>query len=175
MDRRATAIPLLIALALLPAGCGENTIFGDPQRRAMNKSPDVDRKPFEIGPASDWREEGMYWDYAQEHGVVLVSAHDMLVALLLVNPDTGRTVHFDRSANLFRDPQDDSVYTTDGLLWGESESEFSLERCRIRHMGPLDDPDVELIVDPGVRFAFERQEWSKAASNHLYTLAEDDE
>ena len=142
--------------------------WGDPQPRVQSKLPSLGRTPFEIGPASDWQEPGLYFDYQRSHQVALVSRHNMLVAILLINPDTGKAVTYDRTANLFRDPQDGSTYTTDGQLWGESEGEFSLERCRIRHMGPLDDPDVELVVDPNKRFAFERQEWSTAASNHLY-------
>ena len=161
----------LSSLALL-AGCGDTTLWGDPQKRAMTQDSDVDIPPFEIGPASRWKTPGMYMDYTTTHNVVLISKHNMLVALLMINPDTGATVTYDSTANLFRDPQDNSVYTTDGLLWGESDSQFSLERCRIRHLGPLNDPDVPLMVDPGVRFSHERREWSKAASNHLFLVQE---
>ncbi|MEM9416305.1 MAG: hypothetical protein AAGA29_12635 [Planctomycetota bacterium] len=166
---RRLAYTLLMPGLLVPlSGCDDMVLWGDHQTRAMAKTPGVDLEPFEIGPASDWEEEGLYLDFAQSDDVALLSRHGMLVALYLVNPDTGRTVTYDRTANLFRDPQDNSIYSIDGLLWGDSEGEFSLERCRVRHLGPIDDPDVRLMIDPSKRFAFERQEWSKAASNHLY-------
>ncbi|XAL98256.1 hypothetical protein OT109_11665 [Phycisphaeraceae bacterium D3-23] len=167
MMRTVFALLLLPCSAVL-VSCDNVVLWGDHQTRAMAKTPGIDLEPFEIGPASDWEEEKLYLDYAASENVALLSRHGMLVALYLVNPDTGQTVTYDRTANLFRDPQDNSVYSIDGLLWGDSEGAFSLERCRIRHMGPIDDPDVGLVVDPSKRFAFERQEWSKAASNHLY-------
>lgn len=170
---RRLATTLLIPALLVPlSGCDGNAIWGDPQKRALSKVPGRDLDPFEIGPASDWREEKLYLDYAESENVALLSRHGMLVALYLVNPDTGATVQYDRTANLFRDPQDNSVYSIDGLLWGDSEGQYSLERCRVRHLGPLNDPHVELAIDPASRFAFERQEWSKAASNHLYELGD---
>lgn len=166
---RRFAYTLLIPCLLLPLpGCDDVVFWGDHQTRAMAKTSGVNIEPFEIGPASKWEKEGLYLDFVNREKVALVSRHGMLVALYLVNPDTGNTVRYDRTANLFRDPQDNSVYTTDGLKWGDSEGESSLERCRIRHLGPLADPDVGLAVDPGSRFSHERQEWSKAASNHLF-------
>lgn len=174
MARNALIFALFFGAAALLIGLGYAArdggimFWGDPQQRAHSKDPGLGRSPFEIGPASKWEEPGLYLDYERSHQVALVSRNNMLVAVLLVNPDTGAAVVYDRTANLFKDPRDGSTYTTDGLLWGESEGNFSLERCRIRHLGPLDDPDVELVVDPNKRFAFERQEWSKAASNHLY-------
>ena len=76
----------------------------------------------------------------------------MLVALLLVNPNTGQVVEYDRLSNLFRDPQSGELFTTDGVKWGDGADRPSLPRCRIRHLGPLDDPDVPLLVDPGRLF-----------------------
>lgn len=162
------------ALALLP-GCGElANVWGNPQDRALAKANDINVEPFEIGPASKWQEPGLYLDFASSNKVALVSDHGMLVALLLVNPDTGNTVQYDRLSNLFKDPQDGSMYTRDGLIWGDSEGEFSLPRCRVRHLGSLEDPDVELQIDPSKRFYHEEQQWSKAASNHLYIEVEPD-
>ena len=152
--------------------CDGVVLWGDHQTRALAKTDGEQIEPFEIGPANKWQREGLYLDFANKHDVALISRHGMLVALYLVNPDTGRVVSYDRAAELFRDPQDNSVYTIDGLLWGDSPGESSLERCRIRHLGPLYDVDVRIAVDPASRFSFERQEWSKAASNHLY-LEED--
>ncbi|MFI4859545.1 MAG: hypothetical protein ACIAXF_02565 [Phycisphaerales bacterium JB063] len=171
MMRTPLALTLLLALGTLTS-CDNVVLWGDHQTRAMAKTPGFDLDPFKIGPASDWQEEKLYLDFVNSQDVALLSRHGMLVAIYLVNPDTGNTVIYDRTANLFRDPQDNSTYSIDGLIWGDSEGQYSLERCRIHHLGPLDDPHVELMVDRAKRFAYERQEWSKAASNHLYELAE---
>lgn len=164
-------LPHLAVLCLLLAlpGCGEmSDVWGNPQDRAKKGLADSNVDAFEIGPASNWAEPGLYMDYAKSHGVALRSEHGMLVALLLVGPQTGAEVRYDRLANLFRDSQSDETYTVDGVKWGGDDDRPSLARCRIRHMGPLDDPDVGLIVDPGKLFRQEDQEWSKAASNHLF-------
>ncbi|MEM9346868.1 MAG: hypothetical protein AAGB26_09650 [Planctomycetota bacterium] len=163
---------LCLCIALL--GCGDlSDVWGNPQDRAKKGLSDSDTKPFEIGPASDWEQPGLYMDYAHSHGVALVSDHGMLVALLLIGPETGAEVHYDRLANLFRDAQSGETFTVDGVKWGGADDRPSLARCRIRHLGPLDDPDVELVVDPGKLFRQEEQQWSKAASNHLFVDVED--
>ena len=168
-------LPHLVVLCLLAAlpGCSDlSDVWGNPQDRAKKGLSDTDAKPFEIGPASDWAREGLYLDYVNSHRVALKSDHGMLVAILLINPDTGATVTYDRLANLFRDPQSGDTFTTDGLKWGGREDRPSLARCRIRHLGPIDDPDVGLVVDPGKLFRQEDQQWSKAASNHLFVDAD---
>ncbi|MGB0767007.1 MAG: hypothetical protein ACPGYV_04790 [Phycisphaeraceae bacterium] len=160
---------LLIGIALAQAGCGDlSDVWGNPQDRAKQGLSDYDAKPFEIGPASDWAEDGLYLDYVNSHKVAIKTSYGMLVAILLINPETGSTVQYDRTANLFRDPQSNDTFTTDGLKWGGAEDRPSLPRCRIRHLGPLDDPDVGLVIDPGKLFRQEDQQWSKAASNHLF-------
>lgn len=159
----------LFTLLLALPGCGElSDVFGNPQDRAKHTLSEIDIPPFEIGPASKWAEPGVYMDYVDDHRVALKSDHGMLVALLLIGPKTGAPVHYDRSANLFRDSQSDETFTTDGVKWGGDEDRPSLARCRIRHMGPIEDPDVGLVVDPGKLFRQEDGQWSKAASNHLF-------
>ncbi|MEM1353861.1 MAG: hypothetical protein AAGC44_01705 [Planctomycetota bacterium] len=180
MDRQRQYRPLrqLASAALCAAlvglcGCGDlENVFGNPQDRALAKADGIKVQPFNIGPASRWQEPGLYLDFADTHDVALVSDHGMLVALLLINPDTGSRVRYDPISNLFKDPHDGSMYSRDGLLWGDSEGEFSLPRCRVRHLGSLDDPHVELQIDPGKRFYFEEKQWSKAASNHLFVEEE---
>lgn len=155
-------------------GCGDlSDVWGNPQDRAKHGLADSEIQPFEIGPASAWAQSGLYMDYANSHGIALVSDHGMLVALLLVGPETGAEIHYDRLANLFRDSQSGETFTIDGVKWGGNEDRPSLARCRIRHLGPLDDPDVGLVVDPGKLFRQEDQQWSKAASNHLFVAAEE--
>lgn len=169
----AVFIALLALLYALP-GCGDlSEIWGNPQDRAKKGLADSDVEAFEIGPASKWAEPGLYMDYANSHGVALVSDHGMLVALLLVGPETGAEVRYDRTTNLFRDSQSSETFTRDGVKWGGADDRPSLARCRIRHLGPLDDPDVGLVVDPGKLFRQEDQQWSKAASNHLFVDAEE--
>lgn len=164
----ARSLLWLACLLTLP-GCGElDNVFGNPQDRAKHGLSRGEAEPFEIGPASRWAQPGLYFDYASSNKVVLKSDHGMLVAILLVSPTTGETVQYDRLGNQFKDPQSGERYTTDGLKWGGDADRPSLARCRIRHMGPLDDPDVGLIVDPGKLFRQEDQQWSKAASNHLF-------
>jgi len=159
----------VVCLLLTLSGCGDlSDVWGNPQDRAKKGLADSDIASFEIGSASKWAEPGLYLDYANSHGVALKSEHGMLVALLLVGPETGAKVRYDRLANLFRDTQSDETFTTDGVKWGGDEDRPSLARCRIRHLGPVDDPEVELIVDPGKLFRQEDRQWSKAASNHLF-------
>ncbi len=161
------AIAVLFA-ALLP-GCGDlSDVLGNPADRAKHTVSAKQTRPFEIGPASRWAEPGLYMDYAKSHQIALKSDHGMLVAILLIGPETGAEVQYDRLSNLFKDPQSGEKFTTDGLKWGGADDRPSLARCRIRHLGPLDDPDVGLVVDPGKLFRQEDQQWSKAASNHLF-------
>ena len=155
-------------------GCGDlSDVWGNPQDRAKHTLSDADLPPFEIGPASNWQDPDLYLDYAHSHSVALVSDHGMLVALLLVGPETGADVRWDRTSGLFRDSQSDELFTRDGVKWGGDEDRPSLARCRIRHMGPIEDPDVGLVVDPGKLFRQEDGQWSKAASNHLFVQSDD--
>lgn len=168
MLRSSAALFALIFCTALP-GCGDlSDVWGNPQDRAKNTLSESDSKPFEIGPASDWAEPRLYMDYAKTNKVALKSGNGMLVAILLVNPETGKTVQYDRLSNLFRDPQSGETFTTDGVKWGGDADRSSLPRCRVRHLGPLDDPHVGLEIDPGKLFRQEDQQWSKAASNHLF-------
>lgn len=170
--RDALFFTLIILLAL--PGCGDlSDVWGNPLDRAKRGLSDSEVDPFEIGPASRWSEPGLYMDYAKSHGVALKSDHGMLVALLLVGPTTGAEVRHDRLTNLFRDSQSGETYTVHGVKSGGRDDRPSLARCRIRHTGPLDDPHVGLIVDPGKLFRQEDQQWSKAASNHLFIKPEE--
>ena len=158
----------LIGLLMFP-GCGDlSEIWGNPQDRAKKGLVGSEAKPFEIGPASDWTEPKLYLDYVKTNQVALKSDHGMLIAILLIGPETGAEVRYDRLANLFRDSQSGETFTVDGVKWGGSEDRPSLARCRIRHLGPLEDPDVKLVVDPGKLFRQEDQQWSKASSNHFF-------
>jgi hypothetical protein len=168
MPRLLLALGLLIPALALP-GCGDlDSVFGSPQERAKHDIAAGDIDPFKIGPASKWREPDLYMDYAKSHKVALKSEHGMLVAILLIGPETGADIQYDRLSNQFKDPRSGELFTTDGVKWGGDADRPSLARCRIRHLGPLDDPDVELVVDPGKLFHQEKQQWSKAASNHLF-------
>ncbi|MFN3168040.1 MAG: hypothetical protein ACE37H_13350 [Phycisphaeraceae bacterium] len=168
MARLLYTLALLTPAVVLPGCDNLDSVFGSPQERAKHDIAAGDIDPFEIGPASKWQAPGLYMDYAKSHKVALKSEHGMLVAILLVGPETGAEVRYDRLAGLFRDTQSDETFTTDGVKWGGGDDRPSLARCRIRHLGPLDDPDVELVVDPGKLFRQEKQQWSKAASNHLF-------
>lgn len=169
-------LPHLAVLCLLLAlpGCGDlSDVWGTPQDRAKNSLSDSEMESFEIGPASKWAEPDLYLDYVSTHRVALKSDHGMLVALLLVGPETGAEVRYDRTTNLFRDSQSGETFTTDGVKHGGGEDRPSLARCRIRHLGPVDDPNVGLVVDPGKLFRQEDQQWSKAASNHLFVKVQE--
>lgn len=158
----------VVCLLLLP-GCGDQEdIWGSPLDRANYDAGAGDTDPFEIGPASKWAQPGLYLDYVDSHNVALKSGNGMLVALLLVSPDTGGAVRYDRVSGLFRDPQSDAAFTDDGLKWGGSADRPSLPRCRIRHLGQLTDPDVPLTVDPSRLYRQKDQQWSKSASYHMF-------
>lgn len=166
---RCLSIAVLMLLMLAPAGCGDlSDVWGNPQDRAKNALSEAQSKPFQIGPASKWAKPDLYLDYAKSHSVALKSDHGMLVAILLISPETGATVQYEPHSNLFRDPQSGALFTADGVKWGGKADRPSLARCRIRHLGPLDDPDVGLEIDPGKLFRQEDREWSKAASNHQF-------
>lgn len=171
---RLSLTPVVLCLFLALPGCGDlSDVLGNPQDRAKQGLSDSEAQPFEIGPASKWAEPGLYHDYVSSHNVAIKSDHGMLVAILLVSPTTGDVVHYDRLANLFRDPHSGETYTTDGLKWGGAADRPSLPRCRIRHLGPLDDPDVGLLVDPSKLYRQEDGQWSKAASIHLFVKADE--
>lgn len=170
---RYVTLLAFLCLLVLP-GCGDlSDVWGNPQDRAKKGLADSEADPFEIGPASKWAEPGLHLDFVNSHSVALKSDHGMLVALLLIGPETGAKVKYDRLANLFRDQQSGETFTTDGVKWGGDEGRPSLARCRIRHLGPIDDPDVGLVVDPGKLFRQEDGQWSKAASNHLFVKPQD--
>ena len=168
MARLHTAVLILLTALTLPGCDNLDSVFGTPQDRAKKDLQAADVQSFEIGPASKWQKQGLYLDYANSHRVALKSEHSMLVAILLIGPETGADIQYDRTSNLFRDPRSGELYTTDGVKWGGGDDRPSLARCRIRHLGPLDDPNVGLVVDPSKLFRQEDQQWSKAASNHLF-------
>ena len=171
---RLSSVSLFLLFAFALPGCGDlSDVWGNPQDRAKKGLANENADPFEIGPASNWAQPKLYMDYASSNKVALKSDHGMLVAILLISPETGATVQYDRLTNLFRDPQSGDTFTTDGLKWGGSDDRPSLARCRIRHLGPIDDPNVKLAVDPGKLFRQEDQQWSKAASNHLFVKTQE--
>lgn len=160
---------VVLAGCTLLSGCeDQGRVLGDPQDRARHTLSEYDYASFEIGPASRWRKPGVYLDYAESHKVGLKSDYGMLVALLLIHPENGRSLVYDRHTDQFREPQSNDRFTSDGIAWGGSDTRPSLARCRIRHRGPIRDPNVKLVVDPGKLYRQERQQWSKAMSNHQF-------
>ena len=171
MRPSAALLPLAIALAaLLISGC--DRILGNPHQRA-NSRDESRLKPFRIGPASDWTEPGVYNDFLEEHSVYLVVDHGMVVALHAGSTEADAQVQWDRVAGLFRCPVSGALYSRDGLAWADSPASRALERCRIRALGPRGKPDVEILVDPQMRFLFEQNQWSRVMSNHLHATPEE--
>ncbi|MEM6955823.1 MAG: hypothetical protein AAF645_09040 [Myxococcota bacterium] len=162
-------MPFILLICLLLTGCGDpDGILGNPLDRAKYETGSDGLASFEIGPASNWAEPGLYLDYVDSHNIALKSGNGMLVALLLVCPDTGNDVYYDSVTGLFREKQSDLTYTDDGVKWGGADDRASLPRCRIRHLGPAENPDVRLMVDPGKLYRQEEQQWSKSASFHIF-------
>ncbi len=158
---------MLVIATGLP-GCGEpaSAVAAGMQSRVTSKSLD-------IGQPSQYERPRVYSTFGESHGVYLVSGHDMLVALAAECTNTAHrpaAVRFDSVSGIYRCSVCGAKYTRDGLHIGTSQTDRSLERCRIRSSGQIYDPDTTLIVDPGKRFAQEDQEWSKHTS--YFPLAE---
>lgn len=157
-----------VALLAIVAGLfGYSTWHDEPADPALNRD-DKRLRAFRIGPASKYRQPGVYDDFVDSHGIYLVSAHDMLVALSARSTEADVRVRFDDVSGLFRCPSSGALYTSDGLAWADSPASRSLDRCRIRALGLIDDPDVEMLVDPQRRFSFEKNQWSMVMSNHQF-------
>lgn len=159
---------LLGSFCLLSIGCGE------PQSASgATHKPKVSSGSFDIGVPDKYRRPRVYSNFANSHGVYLVTGHGMIVALAAecTNDDHGPSlVRFDNVAGIYRCPTCSAKYTRDGLHIGTSQTDLSLTRCRIRPSGKIYDRDTTLVVDPGKRFAQEDQQWSKHTS--FYPLEE---
>lgn len=158
----------LLALLLLVVLASVLDLVDDvrPGARANNAG-----MAFHIGPASQYRETGVYHDFVGSQGVYLVSDHGMLVALDAKSPEApDRTLLFDRSTQQFRCPRTNARYTRDGLPLSGSHATRAMERCYLRGLGPDDDPDTHLIVDPNPdrRYRFEDNRWSNPFSARLF-------
>ncbi|MEL7087171.1 MAG: hypothetical protein AAGL98_01815 [Planctomycetota bacterium] len=155
-----TAISALLMLGLI--GCGE------PQTAvASAHAPNTAKHSFDIGVPDKYRRKRVYTQFADSHGVYLVSDHGMLVALAAecTNDDhRPARVRYQPEVGIYRCSVCGAKFTRDGLNRGTSQAERPLERCRIRHSGKIYDRDTTLIVDPGKRFRQEDQEWSKHTS-----------
>lgn len=161
---RCAAAPALIlasCLAFTP-GCGdpEAAVAGTHRSHVADGS-------FDIGTPDRYRSNRVYTQYADSHGVYLVSAHGMLVALAAEctsDKHSPSEVRWEPEVGVFRCPTCSAKYTRDGLNRGKSQSERALERCRVHASGKIYDRDTTVMVDPGKRFRQEDQEWSKHTS-----------
>ncbi len=158
-----TVLTLALDVVLLAmAGCGE------PQAAvASTHQSNVASGSFDIGQPDQYRRNRVYTEFADSHGVYLVSAHRMLVALAAeCTNDRHRpaVVRYEPEVGVFRCPTCSAKFTRDGLNRGTSQAQRPLERCRIRASGKIYDRDTTLVVDPGKRFRQEDQEWSKHTS-----------
>ena len=159
---------LAAAMTVGAGGCGEPAaaVAESMQSRVVSGS-------FDVGKIDPYRRNGVYTRYGESHGVYLVSAHEMLVAIAAqcTNPaHRPSAVRYDEVAAVFRCGVCGEKFTRDGLHIGPDDVVPSLRRCRIRSSGQIYDPDTTLIVDPGKQFAQEDQEWSKHTS--YFPLAE---
>ncbi|MEM7626693.1 MAG: hypothetical protein AAF333_13950 [Planctomycetota bacterium] len=160
---RAALIAATSALLLLGlVGCGE------PQSAvASAHAPRISKSSFDIGVPDKYRRKRVYTQFADSHGVYLVSNHGMLVALAAECTNDGHRparVRYQPEVGIYRCAVCGAKFTRDGLNRGKSQTDRPLERCRIRHSGKIYDRDTTLIVDPGKRFRQEDQEWSKHTS-----------
>ncbi|MEO1237974.1 MAG: hypothetical protein AAFX76_14410, partial [Planctomycetota bacterium] len=127
------ALALLAALLLALTGCG------DPKSAvAATHEPNTASGSFDIGLPDQYLTNRVYTGYAQSHGVYLVSAHRMLVALAAeCTNDNHRPslVRWEPQVGVFRCPTCGAKFTRDGLNRGTDQAERPLERCRIRQSG----------------------------------------
>ncbi|MCC6682309.1 MAG: hypothetical protein IT445_15515 [Phycisphaeraceae bacterium] len=141
-----------------------------------------DDSPFSIGSPQRYREPGVYLDYLNAHGVIIVSHTGMVVALSAHNPTTGKAVRYEQLTSQFSDPATGARFNRDGIITSLNRAQRrilddndlardaldenptmlrSLERCYIRLRQTDSDRDQELIVDPRHRFIFELNQWSR--------------
>ncbi len=184
MDRIPTLLSLCVA-ATLTAALLTTSGCGDP-RAAHANSAFAARStggPFLIGLPTKYQRAGIYTTFAKDHGVFLVSAHDMLVALAdtCPNPIHGRSagVRWDATSYIFKCPSCSWKFTSNGLpiASGSARAESpgsnaprALERCVIRHYGPLYDPATEVQVNPvdKNRMIQEDNQWSEPAGMYAF-------
>ncbi len=183
MRRLTLFLAPLITLALF--GC-------DRPSGALNMpgfAADVAEEPFIIGVPDKFKTPGVYGEFALSHGVYIVSDDVMLTALAAQCTNEERcdniAVRYDDTAGVFRCPHCATTYTSFGLPQRRTQpptdrmtqeranqlttgSDRALQRCQIRHHGPLLDPSTELQVRPGARFIHEEQEWSKPLSMYVW-------
>ncbi len=178
-------LPALLAVAvlLLTPGCGDpNEARANPAFAAKSTGG-----RFLIGLPEQYERPGVYTRFANEHGVFLVSGHGMLVALAdtCPNPIHGRSVgvRWDPVSYTFNCPVCNWKFTSDGLPIANGADRVAapgrikpraLERCVIRHYGPLYDPDTQVEVNPvdANRLIHEDNEWSEPAGIYAFEPAD---
>lgn len=167
---RSVALPTLGMLLIGYMGTTvmqRHGVTGNPNERAAARDQEM-LTNFRIGPASDWDRPGVHLDYLESQRTILVVHKDMLVALDATSTEADVSVIYDQDAGLYRCPRSGALWDTNGLPIGNSTASRALERCNIRTLGPIDDPDVELLVDARVRFLFEDNVWSKIGASYLF-------
>jgi hypothetical protein len=147
---------------------------------------------FLIGTPESYRRPGVYTRFARSHGVFLISQHGMLTALAdtCPNPSHGRVVgvRWNPEAYIFHCPGCGWKFTSDGLPIATTADRaeapgsvmpLALERCNLRHDGPLYDPGTQLQVNanggalnedgfPTNRHIFEQNQWSRPGGIYVY-------
>lgn len=171
----------LSAGLLIAPGCGDTPVQASPAYAARSTG-----SFFLIGTPDHYKKPKVYTRFATEHGVFLVSAHRMLVALADTCPNPAHAVaigvRYDDLAGVFRCPVCARTYTSDGLIvapgtarpnaLGEMPAGAvpprSLDRCMIRPFGQIYDPQTPLQVDPSNRFRQDKNQWSEPGCLYLF-------
>jgi len=152
------------------------------------KRPNWTDQPFTIGPPSKYTKPGVYFDFANTHGVYIVSHRSMIVALSVDNPYNNKPTRYDDNIKQYVDRPANHRFTTNGLITGVSghvrkmlndhaavkkalaeDESFprSLERCYIKLQGEPADRSAQLSVNPRHRFIQELNQWSRQYSAYM--------
>ncbi len=144
-----TAPLLLLLLCLAPPACDDR-----PMREPFTSNPGAPQLP--LGDALPYRAEGLYFDFAKKHDVLLVSRPTsrgpMLVALDFRCTYDQHALEYNGLTDRLHCNRCDSRWTTDGLIQSGSVASDSLPRYRMRLTGTRLSNQRQVVIDMSRQF-----------------------
>jgi len=146
-------------------------------------NPDPDAPSYNLGLPDNYRKHGMYFDFVDPEGILLVSrpasGGTMLVALDYHCTYDQQPLQFNELTRRIECNRCASRWTTDGLVQSGSVATHSLPRYRLRLAGTRMSEVRTLYVDTSRRYyqkrmktvgsrTFEVQQWSATDSMFMF-------
>lgn len=160
LSMTAIACPLLSA-------CGDDT-KGD--SFSLRQRPRPPKEKFRAGAPDQYREDGIYFNHYESHGVYLVTHHGQLAVLIAKPSDSHCVTRYNPDTNQYVNPCNGYRYSFFGLATGDPKPRPALDRCRISiSIDPYVADDPYIVVDPTQLYRFDDNEWSD--QNSIITLS----